>query len=377
MDEDPYYSLQAKRSYLVNGRSDNCNKSKTNIAGQHECSSATNYYRKRDVHAHQSVRSLGEYYKKYEHDEVPVKDSNYKDLTSIGDKGSLTNSQLDKLEMKIFQNMSQELQTEENSHSSLDSNIKFFRTTVQEIFDNFYASMREFELYKKRFHEILAKNKEDAVADMEDFIKDMIQHIMSSETSLSESKKSNDNASLSQKQQDKETNISNKDDESSLATKTGSGIDNMNPVVEAYKNDNYLTDSTVEDNASKSKGPSTKDEIFNIILLNGDPCVQIKMTDRCLLSAINIKESAANDSFGKHVASADNIKRLKAKKKEIEEYVQQQQVVSLPDRDIPVKVSYAKKNIHLDEDFNSDRETEKSFIAKICNFLCKKFRKTS
>ncbi|XP_026739308.1 uncharacterized protein LOC113502127 [Trichoplusia ni] len=376
MDEDPSRSLQTKRSYLVQGRPDNYCKSDINVVGQNECNLSTNASRKRDVHAHQSARSLGEYYKKYEHDEVPVKDSNYQDLTTAGDRGSLTNSDLDKLEMKIFKNMSQELQTDDYSNSSLDSNIKFFRTTVQEIFDNFYASMRDFELYKKRFHEILAKNKEEAVADMEDFIKDMIQHIMSSETSLSnESRKSNDNASMTHN--DKETNISIRDDASSVATKTCSGTDNINSVVEAYKNDNYLTDSTLEDHSSKNKRPATKEEIFNIYLLSGNPCVQIKMNDRNLLSEINIKEPGIHESFSKHVASAENIERLTAKKKELEKYVQQQLDTCLPERDIPVKVSYAKKNIYLNEDFTHDRETEKSFISKICNFLCKKFRKTS
>lgn len=345
-----------------------------NVVLPKEYKLALNSIRKRDTHPKNSLRSLGEYYKKYEHDELPVKDSNQQEFTTVGDKGSLTNSELDKLEMKIFKNMSQELQTDDNSISSLESNIKFFKTTVQEIFDNFYASMRDFELYKKRFQEILAKNKEEAVGDMEEFIKDMIHHIMSSESCISNDPKKSDDISL----KDKETNMSHIDDQSSLISNTNSAAENLHSVIEAYKNDNYLTDSTFDEKALKAKRPSRKEEIFNIYLLSGSPCVQIKMNDRNLLSEINIKEPCINESEGKHVASAENMESLAAKKIELEKYVEQQQDNNnnMPDREIPVKVSYAKKNIHLNEDFSHDRECEKSLISKICNFLCKKFRKT-
>uniref|UniRef100_A0A2A4JBM9 Uncharacterized protein n=1 Tax=Heliothis virescens TaxID=7102 RepID=A0A2A4JBM9_HELVI len=374
------HALRARHSYFISrgpnctAHSENCCKSEVNVVLQKEYVLPT-CSKKHDIHDRTSFRSLGEYYKKYEHDEVPVKDSNHEDPT-VGDKGSLTNSELDKLEMKIFKNMSQELQTDDNSMTSLDSNIKFFRTTVQEIFDNFYASMRDFEIYKKRFNEILAKNKEDALADMEEFIKDMIQHIMSSDTLVSnESKKSNDFATISFK--DKETHISNFDDSSSFDTTTISTGENLHSVVEAYKNDNYLTDTTFDDNSSKSKGRSNKEEIFNIYLLSGNPCVQIKMNERNLLSEINIKEPIQSPPEGKPVASAENIERLAAKKLELKKYVEQLQDYNAPDIEIPVKVSYAKKNIHLNEDFSHDRDNDKSFMSKLCNFLCRKFRKTA
>ncbi|KAJ8736016.1 hypothetical protein PYW08_006672 [Mythimna loreyi] len=410
------YSMQASKHSVP---AKNFCKSEMNIIPKQQ----SNNSRKRDVDVHSSFEGHGEYYKKYEHDEVPVKDSNLKNIPKIRDKGSLTNSELDKLESKIFKNMSQELQTDnDNSRSSLESNIKFFKTTVLEIFDNFYASMRDFELYKRRFNEILEKNKEDAVADMEDFIKDMIQHIMSSETLLSgdarisndlavfsvrdkemsiESRKSDDHASVSLGEKDisndtdggkstdlasisfrdKQTNVSHFDDESSYDT-TNSAVENLHSVIEAYRNDNYLTDSTLDENPPKAKtdkSPPNKDEIFNIFLLSGNPCVQIKINDRNLLSEINIKEPVKEPDSGKHVASAENMQRLAAKKMELEKYVnvEQDQDSNVPDREIPVKVSYAKKNIYLNEDFSQERDTEKSFIAKLCNFLCKKFRKNS
>ncbi|PZC72776.1 uncharacterized protein LOC126053618 [Helicoverpa armigera] len=376
MGDQTNHALRARHSYYIprcTEHSENCCKSEVNVVLQKEYVLPTGS-NKRDLNEHASFRSLGEYYKKYEHDEVPVKDSNHEDST-VGDKGSLTNSELDKLELKIFKNMSQELQTD-NSLTSLESNIKFFRTTVQEIFDNFYASMRDFEVYKKRFNEILAKNKEDALADMEEFIKDMIHHIMSSETLISnESKKSNDFAAISFK--DKETHISSFDDDSSFDTTTISTAEHLHSVVEAYKNDNYLTDSTLTDRSSKPKSRSNKEEIFNIYLLSGNPCVQIKMNERNLLSEINIKEPFLSSSEGKPVASAENMERLAAKKLELKNYVEQLQDYNAPDREIPVKVSYAKKNIHLNEDFSHDRENEKSFMSKLCNFLCRKFRKTT
>lgn len=333
--------------------------------------------------------SLGQYYKKYEHDEVPVKDLTLQSYTNVGDKGSLTNSELDKLEMKIFKNMSQELQTDNNSVASLESNIKFFKTTVQEIFDNFYASIRDFEAYKKRFHEILAKNQEEAVADMEDFIKDMIQHIMSSDSSLSNESRKGCTKSDSSNRTDDFSSVDAKDGDTyaknqvnleetiTLETaNTNSGTESVQPFVEAYKNEDYYTDSTMED-MKAYKGVSPKEEVFNIYLLSGNPCVQIKMNDRNLLSEINIKEPSNSMGDSKYVASAENMRRLADKKMELEKYVEQEQnYYDGPDIEIPVKVSYAKKNIHLNEDFTHDRESEKSFIAKICSFLCRKFRKS-
>ncbi|KAF9816683.1 hypothetical protein SFRURICE_018563 [Spodoptera frugiperda] len=377
--DQPHHNLRTRHSfYISKGPKDSAYKESI-------CKSEVNVPQEFIVRpnssgeTHVTFSSLGEYYKKYEHDEVPVKDSSLEEVTATVRHKSLTNSELDKLEIKIYRNISQELQTDDNSVGSLESNIKFFRTTVQEIFDNFYANMRDFEIYKKRFNEILAKNKEDAVADMEEFIKDMIQHIMSSETVIpTEAKKSNEipPPPPSMAFRDKETNVSSFDDGSSNDM-TVSTNENLQSVIESYKNDNYLTDSTFDEN-SKKEPPPTKEEIFNIYLLTGNPCVEIKMNDRNLLSEINIKEPLKMKNEGKHVASADNMERLKAKKMELEKYVERQaQEANVPDREIPVKVSYAKKNIHLNEDFSHDRDTEKSFIAKLCNFLCRKFRKTT
>ncbi|XP_075977207.1 uncharacterized protein LOC142977285 [Anticarsia gemmatalis] len=374
---------------------DNCCKSDIDVLQRLD--QATTNRRQRDIVQHLN-KSLGEYYKKYEHDEVPVKESTLNAFATIQDRGSLTNSELDKLEMKIFRNISQELQTEHSSLSSLESNIKFFKTTVQEIFDNFYASMRDFELYKKRFHEILSKNQEDAVADMEDFIKDMIQHIMSSESSIShDSKRSYDSKSSdTYKNGSDVTSYDIKDNDTyvkktsylcnhdnpitPLSANTISDAGSRQPVVEAYKNVDYCTDSTGGESKlrkSNNIGPS-KEEIFNIYLLSGNPYVQIKMNDRNLLSEINIKEPCKTIGDGKYVASAENMRRVAAKKMELEKYVEQERENDDgPDREIPVKVSYAKKNIYLNEDFTQEHECEKSFISKICNYLCKKFRKAA
>ncbi|XP_059045441.1 uncharacterized protein LOC131841193 [Achroia grisella] len=320
---------------------------------------------------------FNDYYKRYDHDEVPVKDyanlnENFANDLEIGDndRASLTNSELERIEKKVYNNISQELQTNERSISTLESNIKLIRATVQEIFDNFNTNMRDFELYKKKFHEILAKNQAEQIGDMKEFLKDIIHHIMSSESSLSP-----ENNKLDIKNQG---NCNDGTGEIILTSKkNGSLLESLHSVVEAYKNENYLTDSTLDENSSKIK-TCTKKEIFNIYLLSGMPFVQIKMNDRNLLSEINIKDPTATlENSDSHIASAENLKRLAAKKIELEQYVKQQQ--DLPEREIPVKVSFAKNNIHMNEDFTHDKDLEdnKSFMAKICSYICKKFRKNS
>lgn len=335
---------------------------------------------KKSSRARQDFKNVdsAEYYKRYEHDEIPVKDvsNSNKDInkteTRDSDRGSLTNSDLERLENKIYKNISQELQTDDSSVSSLESNIKFFKTTVQEIFDNFYTSMQDFELYKKRFEDILAKSREDSVADMEDFIKDMIHHIMSSDSCLStESRKWVEMTNL--EIQDK---VESTHSDAPSEKETAKLLESLHSVVEAYKNENYLTDSTFDDNPSKQTNSTKKEEIFNIYLLSGAPCVQIKMNNRNLLSEINIKDVCRQETEY-HVASAENLKKLAAKKLELERYVKQQQESQAPDREIPVRVSFPKKNIYLNEDFAHDRDKDdnRSLMSKICSYICKKFRK--
>ncbi|KAJ0182249.1 hypothetical protein K1T71_001618 [Dendrolimus kikuchii] len=360
---DQRLSLRARHSYCIQQSSkhsshSNNHRSDTNlISNETNTPSSSRYYV--DSNVSFSDKGHGEYYKRYEHDAIPVKDSNNTNDIGDNEKNSITNSALDKLEKKVFSNISQELQTKDSSKSSLESNIKFFKTTVQEIFNNFYNSMRDYEQYKKRFQEILAKSQEESLAEMEDFIKDMIQHIMSSETSIANT---SDIEGVEVK--DKETNVSHVSD----STYTQSTNDRL---VEAYKNDNYLTDSTLDDVRNK---PVDTEEIFNIFLLGEAPCLQIKMNGRNLLSEINIKDQK---HFENNAASAENLKMLAAKRLELEKYLKRQHDNQMPDREIPVKSSFAKKNIYLNEDFVHECSDAKSFMAKLCNFLCKKFRKNS
>ncbi|KAM3967858.1 uncharacterized protein ACR2FA_011402 [Aphomia sociella] len=363
------HSVADSSEKLINA--DSLWKSDTNLAqskhisNTERCMSGPNF-------SYNSKNENRKYYKRYEYDEVPVKDySNLNDHfvndLETGDNGrvSLTNSELERIEKKVYKNISQELQTE-SSITSLEPNIKFFKTTVQEIFDNFYTTMRDFELYKKKFHEILAKNQTEQITDMEDFIKDMIQHIMSSDSC-------NENNKLENQQEISSNNIPC---EIKLETGNRKLLESLHSVVEAFKNENYLNDSTV-DNNSKVRNCTKKEEIFNIYLLSGTPYVQIKMNDRNLLSEINIKDPSNHEHLRCHVASAENLKKITAKKMELEQYVKQQHDV--PEIDIPIKVSFAKKNIPMNEDFTTDKDEEdnKSFMAKICSFICRKFRKNS
>ncbi|XP_045497123.1 uncharacterized protein LOC123695338 [Colias croceus] len=331
--------------------------------------SDVNFYESRTTNTHEREilsdnSSCGEYYKRYEHDEVPVKDdtsndnSFREDRTSSGMKDSITNSDLDKLEMKILSTMSQELQTEEMSVESLESNIKLFKITVQEIFDNFYANLQDYEYFKRKYNEILSKNQEDIIQEMEDFIKDMIQHIISSHNSA---------ISSHTETKDKSISFDLPSERSPLST------------VEAYRNQNYSTDSTFDESSNCKTSLNKKEETLNIYLLTGTPYVAIRMNNRNLVSEINVRESIIDDIEGQ-LASAENIKKIAAKKLQLEKYVTQQRVQTRTERDIPIKISSAKKDIPLNEDFiynNSQEQSVKSFMSKICNYICKRFRKSS
>ncbi|CAH2233213.1 uncharacterized protein LOC120631749 [Pararge aegeria] len=354
------------------------------------CKSDANvYYTSRtetDSYTRSKDKSSGsncEYYKNYEHDEMPVKDdtsfndhsfSEDNEMRSGDHKDSITNSDLDKLELKLLSKMSRELQTDDDV-SSLDSNIKLFKTTVQEIFDNFYNNMQDFELYKKKFNEILTKNKGDSFSEMEDFIRDMIQSIGSSKSLISDK-----NIAIAHKNVDMSDKMSkeNKINVNNMGLKVSK---KMNSTLETFLNENYLTDSTFEDHGSKCK-PGTKagDTTFNFDRSSYTTCTEVKMPNRDMLSEINIREKNIGMAENQ-AASADNIQKLAAKKLQIENYVKLQQDCRTKDRDrnIPVKIASVKKNIHLDEDFihEAKEEETKFFIFRICNYICKKFRKNS
>lgn len=260
-------------------------------------------------------------------------------------KDSIANSDLDNLELKVLKKISHELQTDETSIESLESNIKLFKCTVQEIFDKFYNSMNDYELYKQKYNEILSK-KNDSVMEMEEFIKNMIQNILSiSETTIDRNKKE-------------------------IGDKT---FNNGSAAfaVETYKNENYLSES-----ADDSKCGNKNQETLNIYLLSVAPYVAIKMNNRNQLSEIDIRDSSI-DQFDGQLASAENIKKIAAKKRQLEKYVTQHNVQG-NDRSIPIKVSCPKKDISLNQDFAKDNQEEnRSLITKICNYICKRFRKTS
>lgn len=287
-----------------------------------------------------------QYYKKYDYDTVPVRDDNtYTNSRNSGDdRYSITNSEIDRLEIRILRKISQELQTDDSSLGTLDSNIKIFKTTVQQIFGNFYENMYDYELYKQKFNEILEKNRGDSVVDMENFIKDLINHIGSSESSTSD--------------------IENRARHGDIPTTT----------LETFKNDNYLTDSTFDEESSKCNTETKKEDTVNIFLVGGTPYLEIKMTDRSLFSEINIRHKHLESI--KELASAENIKKVAAKNLELQRYDQREQLV-LKDRDIPVKSSCAKKNM-LDEENDAEKDDgSKFFIFKICNYICRKIRRNA
>ncbi|CAG9581922.1 unnamed protein product [Danaus chrysippus] len=312
----------------------------------------------------QSKRSE-EYYKKYELDEIPVKDdcsfndhsfSEGYDSGTGDNKDSITNSDLDKLEMKIMTRMSQELLTDTSTVSSLDSNLKLFKTTVQQIFDNFRDSMCDFEDYKKRFNEIIQKNKGDSVTELEEFISNMLHNIRSSEVSVS------NNKNIEETDRNNEV-ICPKDYENNQEILT---VNNSSTIINDFE-------------YSPSSNTASNSGMLNTCLVSEFPCLDVKITERNILSERNFREPCLNDVG--HLASADNIKLWRRKNIEIEKYVSEQDHYNVydtkMDRDIPVKNSCAMKNIHLNEKFvnDKDKEENKFFMFKICSYICKKLRK--
>lgn len=302
-----------------------------------------------------------EHYKRHNHNEIPVKESNLS-TDSGNEEGQEYTEVVSLTNATLLKSNSQNLDID-NSYSSLESNIKFFRTTVQQIFDKFYSTMKDFELYKQKFQSILQKNKAESIAEMEDFLKDMMQHIMSSDT-ICDSPRS---TSIAMKLKDEQTG----DSLSEVPTLSEATTETVGSIIEAYKNENYLTDSIADEKSIPTK--STQDAL-NVYLLGHIPFLENKVNERNQ-SEIHIKDST--NEVKNQAASADDLKKLAAKRKELDKYVKQIQDNEETDREIPVKISSPKKNIYLDEDFTVDREkTDKSFLVKICNYICKRFRKT-
>lgn len=268
----------------------------------------------------------------------------------------------------ILKNKSQELQTDDSSNASLESNIKFFKTAVQEIFDNFYNCMNDFELYKKRYYEILSKTREDSIAEMEEFIKDMIQHIISNESMSSDAKKvASDldsdmtkiysNAKVTTESYFLDTNIDLVKEDCAIGIPVGIETNNM-------KFDDVHEEFTVKCNNAKLFVTNTN------------------LNERHLHSDLNFKTIVnykVDSKKEKQVASAENFVRIAEKRLQLQEYyLDKNNDTESSDRDIPVKNSCGMNNIHLKEKEANDNKNENgsfNIIYRFCNYLCKRFRK--
>ncbi|XP_047984782.1 uncharacterized protein LOC125225219 [Leguminivora glycinivorella] len=325
------------------------------------------YPSKHEIATSSSYSGSGEYFKMYDYDMVPVKETLTSETSTESnversDRISLTESYLNNIE----RNISEELQTD-CSTNTLDSSIKFFKVTVEEIFNKFYANMHDFELYKKKFHDLLSKEQGECVEEMEDFIKDMIRHIMASESS-------DLNADL----QTKEKLVESSEDISKLV--------GMQSVMEAFKNENYNSmESTSDEKASENKHQSKEkvsaSETLNIYLMSKNPYLKIQMNNKnSHLSEIQIMDrcNSYNQGVSKLVASADDMKMLSAKKMELAMLETLKDSPEFADREIPVKISFAKKNIPSDDETHRESSrSEKSFLGCLCSYLCKKLRKAT
>ncbi|KAG7310345.1 hypothetical protein JYU34_003118 [Plutella xylostella] len=286
------------------------------------------------------------YYKKYELDEFPVKDVSVNSSKAAvsclghGDAKTLLNAQsdLDGAEKSIHKNVSQQLQTEDGSLCSLESNIKFFKTTVQEILDNFFTSVQDFEVYKKRFHEILEKSHEDSVMEMEEFIKDMIHHVMTSEPSVSGKK--------------------------SLEHTATDALSN---------NDNYNLDSS---NVGSNVSPCEDRDKATLQLLFDDNSSSRSNRYRNLFSEVHLQY--ALECRDKKVVSLDNFNRINPKKLQLDRCMLDDKQTKMSEKDIPVKVSSAKRDMHKAEEEMATEDLSactKSFMSRLCAYFCKKLRR--
>ncbi|XP_013177010.1 PREDICTED: uncharacterized protein LOC106124662 isoform X2 [Papilio xuthus] len=319
-----------------------------------------------------------QYYKMYEHDEIPVQDNTgFSILSKSGETGkgdrklkSGTTLDLEQIEMNLNNTLSYNLHADSSFAPSLESNIKLFKTTVQEIFDKFYHCMSDIEQYKLRFNKILTKIKDDPITDMENFIKDMLQDIISSDSSVSFPDSKIPRALCSK---DATVEVNCEANENYKPSRSNLYPEGLKTTIEAYRNDNYKSDSNTDDVSSSHK---SKKGVFYINLLNSHRCVQIKLNNRDMVSEINIRDHMVKDDKIDEAVSADNIKKLKAKEMEAMS-LRDRNVDQGDEKDIPVRIANPKKNIHLDQDFTNDvdDESKRSIIYKICNYFCKKLRR--
>lgn len=277
-------------------------------------------------------------------DKVPVK-LNKEEIRFGGGDENEANEELPPITEKeihyILKCKSQELQTD-SSFESFDSNVKIFKTTIQEIFDRFYTNMNDFEYYKQRFQEIVARNQEEDVDKMEDFIKDVIQNI-TSEKSVKENQLSNEES----------------EDKNIISMNTSS-------ETRTY---------TINSLASSEFNPNC-----NIYLLSNAPYVQIKMNNRHMLSEININSanSLSNCKTEKNVISTENFQKIAEKESELEKYASGDNLESKIDKEIPIKNTSARNNIFQDENEsrrNNNNTENYSIIYRLCKYFCKKLKK--
>ncbi|GBP51757.1 hypothetical protein EVAR_97034_1 [Eumeta japonica] len=242
----------------------------------------------------------------------------------------------------------------EESTVSLDSDVKAFKDSVQELLENFFRSVKDFECYKQKYNEIIQKHQENSLTEMEQFVKELLYHVMLG-------------AELTE-QSGKEIFLS-------------SGSDQLRPSNESINVENYLLDNiSVQHDINNSSvlyekissiwrksSLFTTDDFSNLNL-----CCQSKVREMNVLSATDVVTSKGLDAVKrKRATSLDNMKRVAS--------VTSQDTVEIDSADIPIpiKISHAKKDIRIDNecDCRESSENTKSFLAKVCGYICRIFRK--
>lgn len=299
-----------------------------------------------------------QYYKRYDHDEVPVKDSSGK--LNI----KLTDSKLNAIEKEALRDIDEPILP--RSSSNTDANLTIFKITVQEILSNFFTKMEDFEDYKRRFYELLNKDPRNSTAGMEEFIKDMIKHIVSQSTISNTSNKTV-----------KKTSAKDVKTDDMMMTDTTTCMSSVRGEYNPNRESNFTT--LCDRNSLDSL------DLFKLFISSNDAKEYAR--SEMLLNSSRPKN--------RQVTSADDINKFLTEKLELEGFIVQQMKspVDFKDTVIPMKNTSPKMDFNIvkaesisqrefkqrDTNTNNviERDNRKSFLSKICGFFCRKLRRYS
>lgn len=310
----------------------------------------------------ESLSSNGTRFNQFKENESLAKGDSHKHLSEI-----LTTSQWELLVMlkKKYKN-----RLDSNSDPTLESNLILLRATIEDIIDKCNNNLRDIERQKKRYNEIIG-NRSDSVDEMEEFKKDMLKYIISTESINKHFRNETSflypiNESMIMDKCRLERRMRVAAYEMAHTSRTTFTIDEVPEESDSFYekgNSNTVTNS----------GASC-----NIYLLPKMHYEQSTLGDKKLSSEIHVTyKRHGGKKLKKESASAENFMKIAEKRRQVEKYVSQELRPKDVNREIPIKVSYAKNNIHRKESIENDKsEGSTSIMYKICSYLCRRVRRS-